>query len=40
MFLCGCTEESPTSRTKKTTKPKTAEPGMIDYMTGSQQIKV
>ena len=35
IFLCGCTERSTTPPKEKTTKP-----GMIEYMTGSQQIKV
>ena len=39
VFLCGCTEGGPATR-QKTTEPKTREPGIIDYMTGSQQIKV
>ena len=40
IFLCGCTERSSIPLKKKTTKPKTTKPGIIEYTTGSQQIKV
>lgn len=34
IFLCGCAKESPTSD-----KEKTAEPGIIDYITGAERLR-